>query len=173
MTLSQLRLSLAISGFEPEPARTKALEQRIKIGSGFHNKWYASQKEHWLGWLAGKEAQAHQSSKDPAALPAKAIWSHLKCSPMMFWLAEVAGVEEIHLDAAERAAIGAAKINPKDGLPHGTMMRAALPWTSIEEGILRQPIAVSSLVAQELSRAALERLIAKNSQYRHLVRYPT
>lgn len=40
MTLTQLQLKLAISGFEPEPAHTMALEQRIKIGSGFHNKWY-------------------------------------------------------------------------------------------------------------------------------------
>ncbi len=35
-----------IANYPEKPSRTVALEQAIQIGTGFHGKWYRSQKEH-------------------------------------------------------------------------------------------------------------------------------
>ena len=47
--MNVIELMCYVVSFEERPHRTTELENEIKIGTGFHNKWYRSQKEHWLG----------------------------------------------------------------------------------------------------------------------------
>lgn len=125
ISISQLKSH--VTAYPAVPALTTALEQRIQIGTGFHNKWYNSQRDHMLGWIVVQECQARRNGKNPEAVDAKGMWSRLKCSPMMFWLAECAGVSSKQLEQAAQQAGAATLINPKDGDPHGSMMREVLP----------------------------------------------
>lgn len=164
--LSQVELKRFVAAAPPWPPRTTALEQRIRIGTGFHGKWYRSQQEHWLGWLAFQDARAEQSGKNPHELPASAIWNRLKCSPMMYWLAEVSGVSPATLVAAEAAAIRATEINPVDGNPHGRLMREILPWDCIVVALSAGPARLPEAEAKASGLAALQRLASLRSEFR-------
>ncbi|WP_102107400.1 hypothetical protein [Oceaniglobus roseus] len=148
--------------------RTTALEQRIRIGTGFHGKWYQSQREHMLGWLVGQECRERKNGKDPRRVSASGMWNRLKCSPLMFWLAEGAQVSYAVLDEAERAAVAASEIRPTDGDPHGRMMRGPLSWTVIAHSLRGNADPVGPVQADAASFPAFERLIARNAGYRPL-----
>lgn len=117
-----------------------------------------------------QECHARSKGQDPHVLAAKAIWQRLNCSPMMFWLADAAGVDATALSHAEKAAAKAAAINAKDGAPHGTMMRQQLIWKDVERAVLRSQ-KFEDHAARQMAVEAFDRLIAKNSAYRHLVRF--
>ncbi|HIE55353.1 MAG TPA: hypothetical protein EYP90_09275, partial [Chromatiaceae bacterium] len=102
MTLEQLLQHVA--AYQDHPSRTTALEQQIRIGTGFHHKWYRSQREHWLGWLIAKQCEARRDGRREEDCLARTVWNRLKCSPMMFWLADAAGVDAKILTRAEQAA---------------------------------------------------------------------
>lgn len=169
--ISLSRLKAVMATFDDRPPRTTALEQRIRIGTGFHGKWYSSQREHNLGWIVVQECQARKQGQEPNEVCASGMWNRLKCSPMMFWLAECAGLPVSVLDEAERAAVAATEINPKDGNPHGKMMRDVLPWNVVAEAIASNASAVTPEMADAQAIPAFERLIAKNAGYRHLTEW--
>lgn len=166
--LTQADLKRYFAAYPAQPPRTTALEQQIKIGTGFHNKWYRSQREHWLGWLVAKDCEAHAKGQDPAMINAKPRWQHLMCSPAMYWVAECAGVHEDRLRHAEAMAIEAARIRGKDGHPHGTMMRKALPWDVIQSAIMAGLGMASNEHAERDAMAAFDRLCEKRSEFRKL-----
>lgn len=58
-----------------------------------HHVWYSSQKKHWLGWL----------SQYPWGKSAEFVYNHLKCAPMLAWLAEATGVSKVELTSASDA----------------------------------------------------------------------
>lgn len=157
-----------VAGYEESPPRTLALEQRIRIGTGFHKKWYRSQKDHWLGWILVQECKAIEKGKEPQETDAEGVWKRLKCSPMMFWLAEASGVSSEFLDLAERNAVEASRINPKDGLPHGDMIRGAIIWHQLVEVIQQVPPTTSSKESDQVAIDAFMRLTNKVSTYKHL-----
>jgi|GEM_PF-2367540 len=160
-----------IVSFESRPPRTTELEKRIKIGSGFHNKWYRSQRDHMLGWMVVQECQARKAGNDPAMVDAQGMWNRLKCSPLMFWLAESGGVSSDALSEAETQAVKAAELNPKDGDPHGSMMRSVLPWSLVAAAISAQPFHNWDENADQKAEEAFQRLIAKNAAYRPLAQW--
>lgn len=164
ISITQLKTYMA--AYPETPPRTTALEQRIQIGTGFHNKWYRSQKEHMLGWTVVQEGQARRKGLDPSTVDARGMWNRLKCSPLMFWLAECAGVAGSVLDQAEETASAAARINPNDGNPHGRMMREVLPWDVVARAILSGPPAVSQSEGAAAARRAFDRLANKRATYR-------
>lgn len=73
MTISQAALKKFVANYEPFSARTVNLEQRIQIGTGFHGKWYRSQREHWLGWLEFQDRAARLNGKSPDELKAGSV----------------------------------------------------------------------------------------------------
>ena len=165
--LSQTELKHLIAGFPDELPRTRALEQRIRIGTGFHGKWYRSQREHWLGWIALAEQAQRAKGEDPNGVAAKKRWSNLGCAPMMFWLAEAAGVFDAALSQAERNAETAADASRVDGPAHGKAIRAAIAWTEIEARLscLPRPNERARSAAEATSEAARARLVAFNPKY--------
>lgn len=150
--LSQTDLKQILTCCPDHPPRTVALERRIKIGTGFHAKWYRSQREHWLGWIVRQEYIAIESGKDVGAITARRRWSGLNCIPMMFWLAEVAGVPDEQLSEVESAARDLAQRKPHDCPEHGKGIRQVLPWKVVEQCLLRLPRAT----AEEATQAGLE-----------------
>lgn len=159
--LNQFRCLVA--AFPAKPPRTVALEQRIKIGTGFHNKWYSSQREHWLGWLALK---AREIALDSKSIVPSGIWTGLKCSPMLYWAAEVAGANSETLDQLEAVSIEAARIRSKDGNPHGVEFRKILPWTYIAPLLIQAAPTLDEAVALKMGDEALGRLITHLPKYR-------
>lgn len=127
-----------------------------------------SQKEHWLGWLVAKDCQARAKGHDPASIMASRRYQFITSSPAMFWIAECAGLSSNLLDAAEDAAIKAAEIHPKDGQPHGKMMREVLPWLVIEDAIFSDPEPASLDEAETVARQAFDRLCEKRGAFRKL-----
>lgn len=170
--LSQIDLRDRIAGFDAFLPRTDALERRIRIGVGYHGKWYRSQREHWLGWIAVKAREAEGRGEDPATVAAGARWSGLNCIPMMFWLAEAAGVAPTALDRAEAAAVEAAAAKGVDCPQHGKAMRAALPWAMVERALLGSPPpdAADRAAAADAADEALERLASLRSDFRRFRR---
>ncbi|MVO18597.1 hypothetical protein [Parasedimentitalea huanghaiensis] len=151
-----------VASFPSEPGRTIALEQRIQIGAGFHDKWYGSQREHWLGWLSLK---VRENELDGKAFQPSKIWSGLKCSPMMFWLAEVAGVDSKILGQLEAASVAAAKIRPKDGNPHGVEFRRILPWSEVNALLTNCAPQRTTAEADQIGNDAIRKLIAHLPTY--------
>jgi len=167
LTLPELKLRVA--AFSDLLPRTDALEKRIKIGVGFHNKWYRSQHEHWLGWIVVHEYKAQKRGGTPDSMSAEKLWSGLHCIPMMFWLAEAAGMEQSVLDAAELAAIAATKSKDrrKDCPQNGGAMRAVLTWVDVEKRLLAAST-VSAKKADQAADEAFEHLASQKSEYRRL-----
>lgn len=159
--ISHSSLLRLVGAFPEELPRTLALERRIRIGAGFHGKWYASQGEHWRGWMRYKDAVLRRSGRDPDLVPGRARWN-LNCAPMMFWLAEAAKVPDQILDQAEEAARGAATRIDHDHPSHGKAMRACLPWPLIERSLASlPPLSADAAAAAEATVAlAHEKLVA-------------
>ena len=165
--LTQNQLKRIIAAQSAIAARTDRLEKQIRIGVGFHGKWYRSQREHWLGWIVAKERMALQKGENPDAIVARKRWTNLNCIPMMFWLAEVAGVPDEVLTGAESAAVEAAAINDKDCQQHGKAMRVVLPWTGLEPYLANTTCADSQTTVHD-SDAAFEYLASLKNKYRKL-----
>lgn len=166
--LSQRELLYYIAGYPETTPRTKALERRIKIGSGFHNKWYRSQREHWLGWLVAKDGEARKKGVRSEDVWAGLRWRHLMCSPAMFWLADCAGVDERTLVMAEGAAARAANLNNMDGHPHGKLMREAISWGEVQTAIISDPFRIGVQQAEIEALEAFDRLCRSHSKFRPL-----
>lgn len=157
------KLRRLVAGFPEEPERTSALERKIQIGAGFHNKWYSSQREHWLGWLSLK---ARENELDNKSFQPPRIWSGLKCSPMLFWMAEVAGADGQTLDQLEAVSIAAAQIRPNDGNPHGVEFRKILPWNDVEALLVSSEPQKAMADALQIGDDALLKLIGHLPTYR-------
>jgi hypothetical protein len=157
------KLRRLVAGFPEKPKRTVALEQKIQIGAGFHNKWYSSQKEHWLGWLSLK---ARENEMDGKSFQPPRIWSGLKCSPMLFWLAEVGRADGETLDQLEAVSIAAAQIRPNDVNPHGVEFRKILSWNGVVALLETSEPQKTMADALQIGDYALRKLIAHLPTYR-------
>lgn len=164
--ISHTDLLRRVGAFPDQLPRTLALEQHIRIGAGFHGKWYASQGEHWRGWMGHKDAVLRRAGRDSATVPARVRW-RLNCAPMMFWLAEAARVEAAVLDQAEEAASRAAAVVGHDDASHGKAMRAVLPWDLVETALAAlPPLSPEAVAAAEAAVAmAHARLVAARGRH--------
>lgn len=147
-----------VAGYPELAPRTYALEQRIKIGTGFHNKWFSSQKEHWLGWLVYQQMLS-------SGITPKVVWNRLKSSPMMFYLAESGGVDNHQLNLLEDAVSRAALINSKDGNPHGKYIRETLPWEKLELTICKNQLSCTLDQAQKIGDKSFANLCRHHPKY--------
>jgi hypothetical protein len=88
---------------------------------------YASQKEHWLGWLSEYDGPGFYDRKNAPPQAAKTIYNRIVCPPMLLWLAEASGIEKRTLSKAERAALYG-----KTFMAQSAAIRRIIPWENIE-----------------------------------------
>jgi hypothetical protein len=91
--------------------------------------WYASQKEHWLGWLSEYDGPGAYGRKSWKGRSAEFAYNHIGCPPMLLWLAEAAGVSKTRVLTAKRSALASRGRRAT----HCANIRTAIPWPVIEE----------------------------------------
>jgi hypothetical protein len=116
------------------PPRTRAMEEAIGVGAGFDDAWYRSQKEHWLGWLAGYYGPGAYGRSGKSPRTAKYAYNHIQCAPMLFWLAEALGAQEHGLTTGFDAVLNTPD-TPGKGARQCAALRRCIPWSEIERGL--------------------------------------
>lgn len=91
--------------------------------------WYASQKEHWLGWLSEYDGPGAYGRKSWKGRSAEFVYNHIGCPPMLLWLAEAASVSRTKILAAKRNALST---RGRRATQCATI-RKFIPWSDIEE----------------------------------------
>ena len=67
-------------------------------------KWYLTQKQHWLGWLADYAGPGAYGRKLGPKRDARFAYNHIVEGKMLLWLAEASGVEPRLVRKARREA---------------------------------------------------------------------
>jgi hypothetical protein len=89
------------------PITTKFERELEKVSTWNREKvWYASQKEHWLGWLGEYRGPGFYNRK-AWERTAEFVYNHIVCPPMVLWLGEASGVPTNLIRKAKDAALTA------------------------------------------------------------------
>jgi hypothetical protein len=113
--------------------KIKALPERAPHTEGLEKlllkrpHWYASQKEHWLGWLGGYEGPGYYGRKH-FNRDAEFAYNHCGCPPMALWLGEAAG---IHEELVRKVAKSATQANDTFSAKCAAIRRV-ITWSNIE-----------------------------------------
>jgi hypothetical protein len=67
-------------------------------------KWYTTQKEHWLRWLREYHTQGAYGRQTGKRRDAKFVYNHIVEPKMLLWLVEAARVKPDLIRAAKRAS---------------------------------------------------------------------
>ena len=94
---------------------------------------YASQKEHWLRWLAEYDGPGYYGRKNRHQ-SAEFAYNHIVCPPMVLWLGEASGVQRTKVLEAKRAALSAGASLPAVS----AAIRKTIPWEEIESRFKEQ-----------------------------------
>jgi hypothetical protein len=109
--------------------------ERALIARGIwdnHGVWYTSQKEHWIGWLSQYDGPGAYNRKTWKGRSAEFAYNHVRCPPMLLWLAEMAGVPKKNVLAARRSALEA----PRNLGSQCAALREAIPWAVVGSSLL-------------------------------------
>jgi len=109
--------------------RCTELEKTIGVGVGFSGAWYASQKEHWIGWLSEYDSPGAYGRETKVLRDASYAYNRIQCAPMLFWLSEALGAPEAQIGRAFDAVVKA----PRKGASQCPALRKILPWHVVEE----------------------------------------
>ena len=129
--LTPKQLRRIIAKLEEHQAVAEGLEREIARRNPHRPKpWYRSQKQHWLGWLAGYNGPGfyRRARWDRSA---GYVYNHIQCPPMLLWLAEASGVSRARIQRAKAAALVA-------GIHHGpssAALRSHVPWYAVEQNL--------------------------------------
>ncbi len=94
-------------------------------------KWYRTQKEHWLGWLAEYHGPGAYARTGPAsARDARFAYNHIVEVKMLLWLIEAAGVPRAAVQKARVAAARASTLSSKSAA-----VRKRVPWEMVHESL--------------------------------------
>jgi hypothetical protein len=88
--------------------------------------WYASQKQHWLGWLSEYRGSGYYGRKN-FHRSAEFVYNHIVCPPMVLWLAEASGVPKLKVADAKDAALSSRTLQAQSAA-----IRKIIPWEMIE-----------------------------------------
>lgn len=121
-SLRKLNISVPITEGYEETLRNK----------GQHPKktWYTSQGEHWQGWLGEYNGGGFYGRKNHKRT-AEFVYNHIMCPPMLIWLAETAGIDEILINKAVEVSLQSDKFQQQC-----KKVRKVIRWSDIEKAIL-------------------------------------
>ena len=85
-----------------------------------------TQKQHWLGWLAGQNGPGYYGRKTRTN-SAEVVYNRIMCPYMLLWLAEATGVPRAKVLGAKRAAksVGA------NFASQSAVIRRLVPWEDV------------------------------------------
>lgn len=86
-------------------------------------KWYATQKQHWIGWLGEYHGPGFYGRKAGSRRDAEFAYNHIVEPKMLLWLVAAAGVESALVDRARRAAKRSSTLAGK-----AAAVRRHVPW---------------------------------------------
>lgn len=124
MTPKELRNH--IKRLSPRGPVARSLEQTIS-GGGMRVVWYATQREHLLGWLSEYDGPGYYGRSNWNR-SAEFVYNHFQCAPGLLWLAEAAGVPKFALVKARRAVLAAGE----NSAAQAGALRRVLPWPLVE-----------------------------------------
>lgn len=90
-------------------------------------KWYRTQKEHWLGWLAEYNTRGAYGRKAGMNRDARFAYNHIVEPKMLLWLISAAGVRPGLVRAARKATA-----ERKSMMAQSAAIRRKVPWEEIE-----------------------------------------
>jgi hypothetical protein len=93
-------------------------------------KWYRTQKQHWLRWLAHYDSAGAYGRKPGMNRDARYAYNHIVEPLMLVYLARSSTLPRNVVARAERAARGSATIMQKSA-----EIRRTIPWEMIEAAL--------------------------------------
>jgi hypothetical protein len=127
MTMTPHQLAREIGKLCTKTPITTEFERTLGEIQSLGKVWYASQKEHWLGWLSEYDGPGHYGRNDWHR-SAKFIYNHINCAPMVLWLAKASGVSKLAVVEAKKRALSAVRRNSAQC----AAIRKIIPWEEIE-----------------------------------------
>lgn len=95
-------------------------------------KWYSTQKEHWLGWLAEYNSRGAYGRVPGRKRDAHFAYNHIVEPKMLLWLIPAAGVKPQLVQAMRRASAGITSMPRQSGA-----IRRHVPWHVVAAALLR------------------------------------
>lgn len=94
------------------------------------NKWYRTQKEHWLGWLSQYNTRGAYDRLPGRNRDARYAYNHIVEPRMLLWLADAAGIDRGKLRRAKRAAL------KESSMPgRSAAIRRLVPWEDVRQAL--------------------------------------
>jgi hypothetical protein len=125
--MSPKTLRRHIQRLSPAGPVAETLAKTRRKGKAPKKTWYQTQKEHWLGWLGeydGPGAYGRLSNRDRTA---EFVYNHIRCPPMLMWLAEASRVRKTLIREALKGATAAGTDSAACA-----RIRRSIPWSEIE-----------------------------------------
>jgi len=119
----------------PAPISVKALISAIRLlrpDPPVKNpkKWYLTQKEHWLGWLAEYDGPGAYGRQTGVQRDAKYAYNHVVEPEMLLYLASASGVDGALVVAANQAFAERTTLMQASGT-----IRKIIPWETIAKAL--------------------------------------
>ncbi len=94
------------------------------------NKWYTTQKQHWIGWLGEYHTAGAYGRQTGQARDARYAYNHIVEPKMLLWLMGAAGVP---MAAQKRARSAASK--GKTMMAQSAAIRREVPWEQVANAL--------------------------------------
>lgn len=94
------------------------------------SKWYATQKEHWLGWLSEYHSPGAYGRKSNSRRDARYAYNHIVEASMLLWLIQASGVRKGLVSSARRACTGVSSLQQKSAA-----IRKHIPWDELQTAL--------------------------------------
>jgi hypothetical protein len=99
----------------------------------YSDKWYLTQKEHWLGWLTYYNSSGAYGRKPRMNRDAAFAYNHIVESKMLLWIISAAKVSPKLVRAARGDAKSAPSMSRKSA-----MVRKHVPWDVLASALWRR-----------------------------------
>jgi hypothetical protein len=110
------------------------LSKALRHGQEPKRVWYSTQKEHWLGWLAQYDGEGAYGRKLGQKRTAEFAYNHIRCAPMLLWLAEACHIPLPQVRKALTASVAAGS----SGSGQCAALRGVIPWGDIAARLRRR-----------------------------------
>lgn len=93
-------------------------------------KWYRTQKEHWIGWLAQYDGPGAYGRRTDVVRDARYAYNHIVEPAMLLYLAKAAGIDRRRVCAARLAASATSTL-----MQASAAIRGEIGWDDIERAL--------------------------------------